>query len=116
MNETWSNCRTAPDTAGWLIFSDSASSAAVSVPSGLTSIAPITRADIVGTPLFASTPAKRSTNWLTASRLGSSAMVEPYSNRIYRKYHKLLICWHRCSGDQELSEPSDGIYDMSRFR
>ncbi|GAA3111241.1 hypothetical protein GCM10010530_37800 [Kribbella aluminosa] len=91
MNETCSSCRTAPDTAGWLIFNASASSAAVIAPSGLTSIAPITRADIVGTPLFASTPANRSTNWLTASRPGSSATVEAYSNRIYRKYHKLLI-------------------------
>src|SRR3954471_6059039 len=84
MNDTCNNCRTAPDTAGWLIFNDSASSAAVIVPSGLTSIAPITRADIVGTPLLASTPANRSTNRLISSGVGSSAMTEAY-RLIYRK-------------------------------
>ncbi|GAA1672806.1 hypothetical protein GCM10009745_14600 [Kribbella yunnanensis] len=61
MNDIWISCRTAPDTAGWLICNVSASSAAVIVPFGLTSIRPITRADIVGTPLLAITPAKRST-------------------------------------------------------
>jgi hypothetical protein len=53
MKPTCSSWRTAPDTAGWLIRKDSASSADVIVPVGLTSIRPITRADIVGTPLSA---------------------------------------------------------------
>jgi hypothetical protein len=90
MNDTCSSCRTAPDTAGWLIRNDSASSADVIVPVGLTSIRPITRADIVGTPLSASTPANRSTNWLISSGVGSVGpgsvgpgsvgMAAPYPN------------------------------------